>query len=68
MREVFSFLLREKLIGLSLVKKILSWQHTGFNVHSKVRATTKKEAERPPPPQIVQQELLTTAEERGEYF
>ena len=25
---------------------ILSWRHTGFNVHSRVRAKTKKEAER----------------------
>lgn len=44
--EVFSLLLREKLIGLSLVQKILRWRHTGFNVHSKVRVQTKKEAER----------------------
>jgi len=44
--EVFSLLLREKLIGLALVEKILRWQHTGFNVHSKVRAQTKQEAER----------------------
>jgi len=44
--EVFSLLLREKLIGLSLVKKILRWRHTGFNVHSQVRAQTKREAER----------------------
>lgn len=46
MREVFSLLLREKLIGLSLVQKILAWRHTGFNVHSKVKAQTKQEAER----------------------
>ena len=44
--EVFSLLLRKKLIGLSLVQKILRWRHTGFNVHSKVRAQTKREAER----------------------
>ena len=44
--EVFSLLLREKLIGLPLVEKILRWRHTGFNVHSKVRAQTKQEAER----------------------
>jgi hypothetical protein len=25
---------------------ILSWRHTGFSVHSKVRAKTRKEAER----------------------
>jgi ribosomal protein S27E len=44
--EVFSLLLRKKLIGLSLVQKILHWRHTGFNVHSQVRAQTKSEAER----------------------
>jgi hypothetical protein len=44
--EVFSLLLRKKLIGLPLVRKILSWRHTGFNVHSQVRAQTKSEAER----------------------
>ncbi len=44
--EVFSLLVRKKLIGLVLVQKILSWHHTGFNVHSQVRAQTKKEAER----------------------
>jgi hypothetical protein len=45
-REVFSLLLRKKLIGLPLVQKILRWRHTGFNVHSKVRTQTKSEAER----------------------
>jgi hypothetical protein len=45
-REVFALLLRQKLISLSLVGKILRWRHTSFNVHSKVRATTKQEAER----------------------
>jgi len=45
-REVFSLLLREKLIALPLVQKILSWHHTGFNVHSQVRAQTKSETER----------------------
>jgi hypothetical protein len=33
-------------IGLSLVQKILRWRHTGFNIHSQVRATSKREAER----------------------
>jgi hypothetical protein len=28
------------------VRKILHWRHTGFNVHSQVRAKTKSEAER----------------------
>jgi ribosomal protein S27E len=44
--EVFSLLVRKKLIGLPLVQKILRWRHTGFNVHSQVRAQTKREAER----------------------
>jgi len=44
--EVFSLLLREKLIGLPLVQKILRWRHTGFNVHSQVKAQTRSEAER----------------------
>jgi ribosomal protein S27E len=44
--EVFSLLLREKLIGLPLVQKILGWRHTGFNVHSKVRAADKEETVR----------------------
>jgi len=45
-REVFSMLLDKGLINLELVWKTLGWKHTGFNVHSKVRATTKSEAER----------------------
>ena len=45
-REVFSLLLQEHLISLQLVQKILRWRHTGFNVHSKVRAKTKREAKR----------------------
>jgi hypothetical protein len=44
--EVLSLLLRKKLIGLPLVEKILHWHHTGFNVHSQVRAQSKREAER----------------------
>jgi len=45
-REVFSLLLRKQLINLTLIQKILRWRHTGFHVHSKVRATSKQEAER----------------------
>jgi len=37
-----SLLLRKKLIGLPLVSEILSWRHTGFNVHSKVRVRPRK--------------------------
>jgi hypothetical protein len=44
--EVFSLLVQKKLIGLHFVQKILSWRHTGFSVHSKVRAETTSEAER----------------------
>jgi hypothetical protein len=45
-REVFAFLLHHELISLSLVQKILRWRHTGFNVHTKVKATNKWEVER----------------------
>jgi hypothetical protein len=34
------------LLSLEWVKRILSWRHTGFNVHSRVRARTKIEAKR----------------------
>jgi len=44
--EVFLLLLGKQLINRDLVEKILLWQHTGFNVHSKVRAECKEEAER----------------------
>lgn len=39
-------LMHQGLINLELVQKILRWRHTGFNVHTKVRTTTKREAER----------------------
>jgi hypothetical protein len=45
-REVFTMLLGEGLITMEVVRKILSWRHSGFNVHSKVRAGTREEAER----------------------
>ena len=44
--QVFSLMLRKKLIGLPLAQKILRWRHTGFNVHNQVRTQTKREAER----------------------
>ena len=45
-REVFALLLRQELISQALVEKIAGWRHSGFNVHSRVRAQTKMEAER----------------------
>jgi hypothetical protein len=45
-REVFALLLRHELISEDLVEKISGWRHSGFSVHSKVRAQTRKEAER----------------------
>jgi len=45
-REVFSLLLRQELISEALVEKIEGWRHSGFSVHSKVKAKTRKEAER----------------------
>ncbi|HUU80780.1 MAG TPA: transposase, partial [Acidobacteriota bacterium] len=45
-REVFSLLLRQELISEAVVEKIAGWRHSGFSVHSKVRAKTREEAER----------------------
>jgi len=45
-REVFSVLFGEELISPELVEKIASWRHSGFSVHSKVKASTKEETER----------------------
>ena len=44
--QVFSLLLGEELISEALVEKIAGWRHSGFSVHSKVKASTKEEAER----------------------
>jgi len=45
-REVLADLVRKELLSPEWAARILSWRHTGFNVHSRVRAKTKKEAER----------------------
>ncbi|MFW6160749.1 MAG: transposase [Acidobacteriota bacterium] len=45
-RQVFSLLLEEELISEAVVEKIEGWRHSGFSVHSQVRAQTKEEAER----------------------
>ena len=45
-REVFALLLGEELISEALVEKIAGWRHSGFSVHSKVKASTSEEAER----------------------
>jgi ribosomal protein S27E len=45
-REVFALLLGEELISEAVVEKIMGWRHSGFSIHSKVRAETRKEAER----------------------
>jgi len=63
-REVFLLLLCKHLTNRDFVKKILSWRHTGFNVHSKVRVESKEEA-KPKPPQA---QLRMAAEERLEYI
>ncbi len=44
--EVSALLLREELISAAVVEKISGWRHSGFSVHSKVRAETRQEAER----------------------
>jgi hypothetical protein len=45
-REILGFLVHEELLSPEWADRLLSWRHTGFNVHSRVRARTKKEAER----------------------
>jgi hypothetical protein len=45
-QEVFSLLLQKERISPAQVQKMLPWKHSGFSVHSKVRAMTKKEAEK----------------------
>ena len=44
--EVLGFLVRKELLSPEWAERILSWRHTGFNVHSRIRAKTKMEAER----------------------
>ena len=45
-REVLRLLVGKGLLSPEWAEQILSWRHTGFNVHSRVRARTKTEAER----------------------
>jgi len=45
-REVLRSLVHKQLLSPEWAERILSWHHTGFNVHSLVRAKTKIEAER----------------------
>jgi hypothetical protein len=45
-RKVLAMLVRKELLSPEWAERILSWRHTGFNVHSLVRAKTKPEAER----------------------
>jgi hypothetical protein len=45
-REVLNFLVGRELLSPDWAERLLSWPHSGFNVHSLVRAKTKPEAER----------------------
>jgi hypothetical protein len=45
-REVLKLLVDRGLLSPEWAERILSWRHTGFNVHSRVRVRTKLEAER----------------------
>ena len=44
--EVLAFLVGRELLNPEWAERLLSWRHTGFSVHSRVRAKTKPEAER----------------------
>jgi hypothetical protein len=45
-REVLGFLVHQELLSPEWAERLLSWRRAGFNVHSRVRAKTKTEAER----------------------
>ena len=45
-REVLRLLVNRELLSSEWAERILSWRHSGFNVHSRVRARTTIEAER----------------------
>ena len=45
-REVLADLVGRELLSPEWADRLLSWRHTGFNVHSRVRAKTRNEAER----------------------
>jgi len=45
-REILAMLVRKELLSPEWAERILSWRHSGFSVHSLVRAKTKPEAER----------------------
>jgi hypothetical protein len=44
-REVLAMLVFRELLSPEWAERILSWRHTGFSVHSRVRAKTRDEAE-----------------------
>jgi hypothetical protein len=45
-REVLAMLVGRELLSPEWAERLLSWRHTGFSVHSLVRAKTGNEAER----------------------
>jgi len=72
-----NYVYRQDLLFCEWAERILSWRHTGFNVHSRVRAKTKDYAvvdkiidhlkltfvaDKPPPPHIAYQEVLMAAD------
>lgn len=44
-REVLADLVRKELLSPEWTERILSWRHTGFSVHSRVRTKSKLEAD-----------------------
>ena len=62
--EVFSLLLRKKLVGRMRIISFIEEPKTIDKIIRHLELTF--EAERPPPPRVVQQKLLMAAEEMGE--
>jgi hypothetical protein len=70
-RRFLTDLVRRELLSPEWAERILAWRHTGFNVHSLVRAKTRDEAERvgkcmkrP----LLSLERLSLAEKEGRVF
>jgi hypothetical protein len=47
--EVLADLVRKELLSMEWAERLLAWRQTGFSVHSKIRAKTRREADKSNP-------------------